>query len=119
MRERVERFIVENSLINRGERVLVGLSGGGDSVTLMHILNSLSRKLGFSLCAAHLNHCIRGEQAREDAEFVHDFCDFYGIRVYGGYADIPKLARQRGETLEQAGRMLRYDFLEEIGRAHV
>ena len=116
MRERVERFIVENSLINRGERVLVGLSGGGDSVTLMHILNSLSRKLGFSLCAAQLNHCIRGEQAREDAEFVHDFCDFYGIRVYGGYADIPKLARQRGETLEQAGRMLRYDFLEEAKR---
>ena len=63
MRERVERFIVENSLINRGERVLVGLSGGGDSVTLMHILNSLSRKLGFSLCAANTVMKMSGAQA--------------------------------------------------------
>lgn len=113
MRERVEQYILQHELISPGDKVLIGLSGGGDSVALLHILKSLCTRLDFTICAAHLNHGIRGEAAHEDAEFVHDFCDFYGIRVYGGYADIPRLARQRGETLEQAGRMLRYDFLEE------
>ena len=113
MRERVEQYILQHELISPGDKVLIGLSGGGDSVALLHILKSLCTRMGFTICAAHLNHGIRGEAAHEDAEFVHDFCDFYGIRVYGGYADIPRLARQRGETLEQAGRMLRYDFLEE------
>lgn len=113
MRERVEQYILRHELISPGDKVLIGLSGGGDSVALLHILKSLCTRLDFTICAAHLNHGIRGEAAQEDAEFVHDLCDFYGIRVYGGYADIPRLARQRGETLEQAGRMLRYDFLEE------
>ena len=113
MRERVEQYILQHELISPGDKVLIGLSGGGDSVALLHILKSLCTRLDFTICAAHLNHGIRGEAAHEDAEFVHDLCDFYGIRAYGGYADIPRLARQRGETLEQAGRMLRYDFLEE------
>ena len=113
MRERVEQYILQHELISPGDKVLIGLSGGGDSVALLHILKSLCARLDFTICAAHLNHGIRGEAAHEDAEFVHDLCDFYGIRAYGGYADIPRLARQRGETLEQAGRMLRYDFLEE------
>ena len=113
MRERVEQYILQHELISPGDKVLIGLSGGGDSVALLHILKSLCTWLDFTICAAHLNHGIRGEAAHEDAEFVHDLCDFYGIRAYGGYADIPRLARQRGETLEQAGRMLRYDFLEE------
>ena len=113
MRERVEQYILRHELISPGDKVLIGLSGGGDSVALLHILKSLCARLDFTICAAHLNHGIRGEAAHEDAEFVHDLCDFYGIRAYGGYADIPRLARQRGETLEQAGRMLRYDFLEE------
>ena len=113
MRERVEQYILQQELISPGDNELIGLSGGGDSVAMLHILKSLCTRMCFTLCAAHLNHVIRGEAAQEDAEFVLDFCDFYGIRVYGGYADIPRLARQRGETLEQAGRMLRYDFLEE------
>ncbi len=113
MRERVEQYILQHELISPGDKVLIGLSGGGDSVALLHILKSLCARLDFTICAAHLNHGIRGEAAHEDAEFVHDLCDFYGIRAYGGYADIPRLARQRGETLEQAGRMLRYGFLEE------
>ena len=98
MRERVEQYILQHELISPGDKVLIGLSGGGDSVALLHILKSLCTRMGFTICAAHLNHGIRGEAAQEDAEFVHDFCDFYGIRVYGGYADIPRLARQRGET---------------------
>ena len=96
MRERVEQYILRHELISPGDKVLIGLSGGGDSVALLHILKSLCTRMDFTICAAHLNHGIRGEAAHEDAEFVHDFCDFYGIRVYGGYADI-----------------LRYDFLEE------
>ena len=116
MRERVEQYILRHELISPGDRVLVALSGGGDSVALLHILKTLSKRLKFSLCAAHLNHGIRGEAASEDAEFVHDFCDFYGIPAYGGYADIPRIARQNGQTLEQAGRLRRYEFLEEARR---
>ena len=59
MRERVEQYILQHELISPGDKVLIGLSGGGDSVALLHILKSLCTRLDFTICAAHLNHGIR------------------------------------------------------------
>ena len=70
MRERVEQYVLQHELISPGDKVLIGLSGGGDSVALLHILKSLCARLDFTICAAHLNHGIRGEAAHEDAEFA-------------------------------------------------
>ncbi len=112
MREKVADYIKRNHLISPGQGVVAGVSGGADSVALLHMLFNLSKIMGFRVYAAHLNHGIRGEAAAEDASFVRDLCDFYGVPVWGEYADVPSLAKQKGETLEQAGRTVRYDFLE-------
>jgi len=112
VQERVAAFIREHGLIPRGGGVVAGVSGGADSVALLHILTSLAPSMGFTLYAAHLNHGIRGETANEDEDFVADLCEFYGVPLYRERTDIPGIAKRRGETLEQAGRIERYGFLE-------
>ncbi len=111
MLDKVENTIRRFGLIAKGERVLVGVSGGADSVALLHTLLALGSRMGFSVCAAHLNHGIRGEEAESDALFVKDLCELYGTELYSELIDVPSLAREHRETLEQAGRTARYDFL--------
>ena len=111
MLDKVEKTIERFGLISKGEKVLVGVSGGADSVALLHTLLALSSRMGFYVCAAHLNHGIRGEEAESDALFVKDLCELYGVELYQELIDVPLLAREHRETLEQAGRVARYDFL--------
>lgn len=111
MLDKVENTIKRFGLIGEGEKVLVGVSGGADSVALLHTLLALSSRMGFFVCAAHLNHGIRGEEAESDALFVKDLCELYGVELYQELIDVPSLAREHRETLEQAGRVARYDFL--------
>lgn len=99
-------------LIARGQTVVCGVSGGADSVALLYSLLTLSAQLEFKVCAAHLNHGIRGESAEHDEQFVRDLCEFYGVPLYCERLDIPAVARAQKLTLEQAGREERYAFLE-------
>ncbi len=116
MRQRVADFIAQHDLLQAGSKVVAGVSGGADSVALLHTLWSLAPSMGLTLYAAHLNHGIRGASADADEEFVRGLCEFYGVPLYRGHADVPSLARSHGQTLEQAGRDARYDFLEEARR---
>ena len=114
--ERVRGTIEKFNMIERGENIAVALSGGADSVSLLHILNELSGRMGFGLCAVHLNHQIRGKEADEDEAFVCSLCKDMGIRCITASADVPALAKQRGESLEQAGREARYALFAHIIR---
>ena len=116
MRQRVTDFIAQHDLLRAGSSVVAGVSGGADSVALLHTLWSLAPAMGLRLYAAHLNHGIRGAAADADEEFVRGLCEFYGVPLYRGHADVPSLAHSRGQTLEQAGRDARYGFLEEARR---
>lgn len=116
MRQRVADFIAQHGLLQAGSKVVAGVSGGADSVALLHTLWSLAPSLELKLFAAHLNHGIRGAAADADEEFVRGLCEFYGVPLYRGRADVPSLARSQGQTLEQAGRTARYGFLEEARR---
>ena len=107
----VERYIKEKEMISKGDRVLCALSGGGDSVALLHILLELSQKLGFSVCAAHFNHRIRGAEADRDEEFSRSLCESLSVPFLSGSEDVPMLANQSGEGLEECARRLRYGFL--------
>lgn len=109
MLDDVSRFIHRNKLLEPGARVVVGLSGGADSVALLLCLKSL----GYQVCAAHLNHGIRGKSAEGDELFVKTLCSNIGVPLIRGRADVPALAGEHGRTLEEAGRAARYDFLEE------
>ena len=99
--------------ITQQEALLVGVSGGADSVALLHILCRM-REAGKvkELSAAHVNHCIRAN-AEEDAAFVRALCAKWDVRLYETRVDVPKLRAEKGQTLEEAARDARYKFLRQ------
>lgn len=114
MQDKVFKYIKENSMIDEGDKVLVALSGGPDSICLLHILNSLKTKLNIEILAAHVNHCLRGESANKDEEFARKFCEDLGIDFYVKRVNIDKVAKERKISTEMAGRDERYAFFNEL-----
>ena len=90
-------------------RILVALSGGGDSVCLLSVL----KELGADVCAFHLNHCIRGAEADRDREFCRSLCKKLSVPFYTKNADIPAVSKEWGKGLEETARIVRYRLLEE------
>ena len=103
---------IDESLIPAGSHVLCAVSGGADSVCLLHLLMSQREELGLSLFAAHFEHGLRGEESLRDARFVEDFCRANGIPFVLEHGDVPAYAREKGLGIEEAARELRYAFLE-------
>lgn len=94
--------------------VLVAFSGGEDSSVLLHLLANDAERMGFPLYAAHFNHKIRSLDAERDAEFCRREAERLGIPFFLGEADIPALARAHGTSLEEEGRICRYEFFERV-----
>ncbi|WP_055665245.1 tRNA lysidine(34) synthetase TilS [Desnuesiella massiliensis] len=118
MLEEVLAFINENSMIKRGEKVLIALSGGPDSVCLLHVLYSLREILGISIMGAHVNHCLRGKDSDEDEKYALKLCEKLNIPCYVKRIDINKLSKERGLSSEMAGREARYEFFNELKEIH-
>ncbi|MBN2302241.1 MAG: tRNA lysidine(34) synthetase TilS [Lentisphaerae bacterium] len=114
MLRQIQAVITTQKLINSGERVLVAVSGGPDSVALLCILNELAPKLGITLTVAHLNHAIRGKTADEDAVFVRQLAAHFGLQCVTEKMDVPALARRNGWSLEMAAREARYAFFARV-----
>jgi len=110
--EKVKAAIEREGLIPSGATVIVGVSGGADSVALLHILH----RLGYPLIAAHLNHCIRGAEADEDEAFVKELCAKLGIKCVAAKNDVPALAKEKGISLEMAAREARHSFFRSVLR---
>lgn len=106
--EKVKAAIEREKLIPAGATVVVGVSGGADSVALLHILH----RLGYPLVAAHLNHGIRGAEADADEQFVKDLCAKLGIECITQKTDVPALAKKKGISLEMAAREARHEFFK-------
>jgi len=100
--------ILDRQLFRRGERILVGVSGGVDSIVLLHALNCLAPEMGWDLTVAHLNHLLRGRSSRADAKFVETFTRCLGLRFCGSVAKVQSIARQTRISLEMAGRQARH-----------
>ena len=114
MKQKVENTIVGYNLINSGDKVVVGVSGGPDSISLLNILNEIkNKKINFEIIAAHVNHQIRKE-ADEDEEYVQNYCEKNNIKCYTKRIDVIKYANNNKIGLEEAGRNLRYEFFEEV-----
>ena len=96
------------------KKLCVALSGGVDSVALLHMLNAEKNSGGFLLSAVHCEHGIRGEESRLDMEFVQTLCAAWKIPLRVARADCPRLAKERGESLETAARAFRYGVFKTI-----
>ena len=108
--QRVEQVIVSRRLIKNGEAVLVAVSGGMDSIVLMHILGGLARQHDWKLVIAHFNHQLRGGVAEADERFAAREAKKLGLRYESGRADVRRFARERKLSVEMAARHLRHDF---------
>lgn len=107
--DKVCRYIKENKMISAGDCVVVGLSGGADSVSLLMVLGSLKERMAFELMALHVNHGIRGEEAMHDELFTKALCDRLGIRLKTVHIDVPALVQETHMSSEEAGRHARQD----------
>lgn len=109
-------------MLPRGGLVLCAVSGGRDSMALLHLLRGLAGEEGFSLAAAHFNHQLRPTADRDEA-FVLSQCRALGVPCYTGCGDVAAAARETGRSLEDAARQMRYAFLErtadQVGAARI
>ncbi len=113
LEQHVLEFFTEKCPTEPGDKLLVAVSGGPDSVALLYLLLQVQDSLGFELHVAHLNHKMRGDESDEDARFVADLCAENGLTLHGRGVDVPALHEREGGSLEALARRERYGFLEE------
>lgn len=117
MQKKVRDYISSCHMLTEGEQVIAAVSGGADSVCLLHLLVGLREELHISVSAVHVHHGIRGEEADRDAAFTEELCGAWGVPCLVVRRDVPGYAAERSLSLEEAGRMLRYEvFREEAKR---
>lgn len=114
--EKVKATIARYGMLEKGGTVLIAVSGGVDSVVLLELLGRLASQLSLKLEIAHLDHGLRGEEAKEDARFVVSLGEAKGIPVVAKKINVRKMSEERRLGLEEAGRLARRDFLEETAK---
>lgn len=115
MEEKVLKTIKKYELIKSGDNIVLGISGGPDSICMLYILNSLKKDLKFNIYVAHINHMLR-ENAKLDEEYVKNTCKKLNIPVYIKHIQIKEIAEKEKRGIEETGRKVRYEFFEEILR---
>jgi tRNA(Ile)-lysidine synthase len=112
--EQVTHFCHKHNLIEPNDRIVVAVSGGADSVALLHLLLSLKQQLQLTITVAHLNHGLRGQAAVEDAQFVTRLAQQWKLAAFVETRPVSSLSRQRRQSLEETARQVRYAFLWQI-----
>ena len=112
MYKKILDFIRRNRLFATGDRVIVALSGGADSVCLLVVLNELKHELGITLKAVHVHHGLRGEEADRDSLYAQELSQSLGLPFSCVRVDAALYARKNGMSVEEAGRHLRYEIFE-------
>ena len=110
----VYETIMASGMICQGDSVVVGVSGGADSVCLLSVLKNLQMSMALQLTAVHIHHGLRGEAADRDRDFVTALCEDMQIPCVCFQADIRAMAREQHLSEEEAGRKYRYDCFEEV-----
>ena len=113
MKQKILKTIKKYNLIENGDRLVIGVSGGPDSICLLHVLNELKNELNFKICVAHINHMIR-EEADSETEYVKEFCKKLEIECFIKRIDVMKIANNLKRGTEETGRQIRYKFFDEV-----
>ena len=117
MLDRVRAFTEKYQMIRPGDRIVAGISGGADSVCLLFLLKELCGEKGAALSAVHVNHCLRGAEADGDEAYVRELCGSLEVPLSVRSFDVQGRAKREHLTLEEAGRLCRYEaFAEEAER---
>ncbi len=115
MNNNVRNLIEKYDMLPEGANVVAAVSGGSDSMVLLNILNSLKDEYKINLCAAHVNHCLRGEDADRDEKFVVEKCNEMNVPVHVLKVDVAAKAKESGEGFEECARRIRYEFFNSLG----
>ena len=103
-------------MLQKNDRVLVGVSGGPDSVTLLCVLHSLKKEYSLNILVAHLDHKFRGEESKADRIFCQELAKKYGLEIVFEEIDVPRIAEEKGISPEEAARFERYDFFKRAAK---
>lgn len=114
--EKIRLFCEKNQMFERGDGIVIGLSGGADSVFLLHFFKNIQKQYALRLYAVHIHHGIRGAEADQDLEFARQCAQSLEIPFENVHYDIPFLAKREGMSEEEAGRHYRYECFREIAK---
>ncbi|MDD4113221.1 MAG: tRNA lysidine(34) synthetase TilS [Herbinix sp.] len=115
---KASNYIKSHILIEKGDRILVGVSGGADSVCLLHILSTLYQDTDVDFFAVHVHHGIRKEEADRDEAFVRELCYSLKIQYRSYHYDVKSIASREGISEEEAGRKVRYESFVDASNAY-
>lgn len=116
MLDKILEYIKKYNMVEPGDKIVVGVSGGADSLVLLHVLNEISPVFSLKLAVAHVHHGLRGKDADRDADFVEKICRDWQIPFYLKKVDVRELAYNWGISEEEAGRKVRYEFFDQVLR---
>lgn len=118
MNNAVRETIKRHNLIEKGDRVIVALSGGADSSALLRVLLSIQAEYDLTLYCAHVNHQLRGEESERDEAFVRDICRDLSLELFVRHVDVRALSKERKISEELCGRNVRYEFFSELSEKY-
>ena len=113
MKNKVIDTIKKYNLIQNGDKIVLGVSGGPDSISMLHILDDIKNDYKFEIYVAHINHMIR-EEAEDDEKYVQNYCEKNNIQYFVKRIDVQQIANTKKIGTEEAGRKIRYEFFEEV-----
>lgn len=114
--EKIEAFIEKHNMLSPYDTLILAVSGGADSMCMLHFFKEYSIKKNINIICAHVNHGIRGAEADSDEAFVAEFCKENNIPFRAAHYNVPEIAKQKGQSFEECGRRLRYEFFASINR---
>ena len=118
MKSNVIAAINKYNMIKENDTIVVGVSGGADSMALLHFLLNESDNLKIKVIVAHINHCLRGEESDRDEKFVSDYCRDNGVIFYSCRSNIKSKASEYGISIEECGRKVRYNYFNNIAEKY-
>lgn len=114
--DKIRSSIKKYNMLQKGDSVLVGVSGGPDSVTLLHVLCDLKKEYSLNILIAHLDHKFRGEESADDRRFCEGLAKKYNLEITWQEIDVPRIAKEKGISPEEAARFERYDFFKRLAK---
>ena len=118
MLDKVKKYVTEWNMLEKKDKVIIGVSGGADSVCLLFVLMELRKQIPFEIVVVHVNHGLRGEAARRDEEYVKSLCAQLGIICLSYSENVELIAKNRKQSTEEAGRTVRYEIFQRVMEAY-